>query len=277
MGPVTMSWAIVMMAMLTGNPSNELLNFVDTAAYWQAKGVTVTVENMAKEVAPTDKPADGAMSARRLMAIRTLGELKDAKATETLNGVAKSQTPFEAEYAARALAEIRGETYTRVAPAADELAKDIMLLPKGCGVVAHVRLAGGPRMSLKEALDKLPAEMAGNKEEVGKAFTEMLTKFAEQAGNMRVEAVTLGVSGTAGDPVEVSVCNSGPAIPEHEQARLFERFYRGSEAHRVPGTGIGLAIVRQIAEAHGGTLSVASTAAAGTAFRLSLPREGVRR
>ena len=58
---------------------------------------------------------------------------------------------------------------------------------------------------------------------------------------------------------------------------LFERFYRGSEARQVPGTGMGLAIVRQIAEAHGGTLSVASAAAAGTEFRMSLPREGVRR
>ncbi len=85
------------------------------------------------------------------------------------------------------------------------------------------------------------------------------------------------VAAAGGDPVEISVRNSGPAIPEHEQARLFERFYRGSEAHGIPGTGIGLAIVRQIAEAHGGTLSVTSTAAEGTVFRMSLPREGARR
>ena len=96
---------------------------------------------------------------------------------------------------------------------------------------------------------------------------------------VKYSPVTSAIEITAdgGDPVDISVRNSGPPIPEHEQARLFERFYRGSAAHRVPGTGIGLAIVRQIAEAHGGTLSVASTAAAGTAFRLSLPREGVRR
>ncbi len=85
------------------------------------------------------------------------------------------------------------------------------------------------------------------------------------------------ITAEAGDPVEISVRNSGPPIPEHEQSRLFERFYRGSAAHRVPGTGIGLAIVRQIAEAHGGRLSVASTAEAGTVFEMSLPREGVRR
>ena len=96
---------------------------------------------------------------------------------------------------------------------------------------------------------------------------------------VKYSPVTSAIELTAdvGDPVEISVRNSGPPIPEHEQARLFERFYRGSQAHQVPGTGIGLAIVRQIAEAHGGTLSVASTAAAGTSFRLSLPRAGVRR
>jgi two-component system sensor histidine kinase MprB len=71
------------------------------------------------------------------------------------------------------------------------------------------------------------------------------------------------------------VRNEGPPIPEREQARLFERFYRGAGARQLPGTGMGLAIVRQIAEAHHGTVRVRSTAAGGTTFVLSLPAEGV--
>ena len=70
--------------------------------------------------------------------------------------------------------------------------------------------------------------------------------------------------------------NYGPAIPEHEQARIFERFYRGEQARLVPGTGMGLAIVRQIAQAHGGTLTVSSTPSAGTEFTLSLPAWTIR-
>jgi two-component system sensor histidine kinase KdpD len=78
----------------------------------------------------------------------------------------------------------------------------------------------------------------------------------------------------AADTIDLSVRNSGSAIPEHEQERVFERFYRGARARRLPGTGMGLAIVRQIAEAHRGTVRVRSSPGAGTEFTISLPRTG---
>ena len=87
----------------------------------------------------------------------------------------------------------------------------------------------------------------------------------------------IGIAATGGETIALAVRNSGPPIPDAELPRLFERFYRGSQAHGVPGTGIGLAIARQIAEAHGGTLSVSSQEGAGTVFTLSLPRGGRRR
>jgi signal transduction histidine kinase len=55
---------------------------------------------------------------------------------------------------------------------------------------------------------------------------------------------------------------------------LVERFYRGAQARHIPGSGMGLAIVQQIARAHGGTLTIASSPESGTAFTLSLPRRG---
>lgn len=81
-------------------------------------------------------------------------------------------------------------------------------------------------------------------------------------------------AGRTADGVAVGVVNWGPPIPEREQARLFERFYRGSQSRRVAGTGMGLAIVRQIAEAHHGSLFVSSAAGSGTEFRISLPSAG---
>jgi two-component system sensor histidine kinase KdpD len=74
--------------------------------------------------------------------------------------------------------------------------------------------------------------------------------------------------------VEIVVSNSGSSIPEREQTQVLERFYRGSQARHIPGTGMGLSIVQQIARAHGGTLAVSSSPASGTAFTLSLPRGG---
>lgn len=92
-------------------------------------------------------------------------------------------------------------------------------------------------------------------------------KYSPATSSIEIEA-----HGNGG--VEITVRNSGSAIPEREQPRVAERFYRGAQARNVPGTGLGLAIVRQIAGAHQGTLTLASSVDSGTAFTLSLPGEG---
>ncbi len=71
----------------------------------------------------------------------------------------------------------------------------------------------------------------------------------------------------------VEVEDTGIGIPEAEQDRLFQRFFRSSTAteQAIPGTGLGLVISKAIAEAHGGTLDVRSKPGAGACFRLDLP------
>jgi signal transduction histidine kinase len=71
----------------------------------------------------------------------------------------------------------------------------------------------------------------------------------------------------------VAVHNWGPPIPPEDQATLFEPFTRARAATRSgrPGWGLGLALVRGCAEAHGGTISLESTAEAGTTFTLEIP------
>jgi two-component system, OmpR family, sensor histidine kinase KdpD len=83
---------------------------------------------------------------------------------------------------------------------------------------------------------------------------------------------TIRIAATGNGSVEISVLNSDSTISEKEQSRLFERFYRGTGAGHVPGTGMGLSIVQQIAQAHGGRLNLSSTPAEGTEFTMSFPR-----
>jgi PAS domain S-box-containing protein len=93
-------------------------------------------------------------------------------------------------------------------------------------------------------------------------------KFTPDGGR-----VTLRVR-TRDDSVVLEVADTGIGIPESEQPRLFERFFRASNAatHAMPGAGLGLAIVKEIADAHGGTLEFESAMGKGTSFRLVLPR-----
>jgi two-component system, OmpR family, sensor histidine kinase KdpD len=70
----------------------------------------------------------------------------------------------------------------------------------------------------------------------------------------------------------VRVWNSGSSISASEQAKIFERYYRGVEARRLaPGSGLGLYVARKIAVAHGGTIALDRTGSEeGTAFRFSI-------
>jgi PAS domain S-box-containing protein len=73
--------------------------------------------------------------------------------------------------------------------------------------------------------------------------------------------------------VELTVADTGIGIPSADQGRLFERFYRASNATRqaIQGTGLGLVITRAIVEAHGGAISFASRHPQGTVFTVRLP------
>ena len=71
----------------------------------------------------------------------------------------------------------------------------------------------------------------------------------------------------------VDVTDSGPGIPEGEQARIFRRFYRSPAASEEEGVGIGLYLTRQIAAGQGGYCKVTSRPGEGSTFSLYLPRE----
>jgi two-component system phosphate regulon sensor histidine kinase PhoR len=92
-------------------------------------------------------------------------------------------------------------------------------------------------------------------------------KFTPEGGIISVYAEAAG-----DEDVQFSVSDSGPGIPEDEQARVFERFYKQDRARSKGGTGLGLAIARHIVEGHGGRIWVESGAGQGATFSFTLPR-----
>jgi signal transduction histidine kinase len=72
------------------------------------------------------------------------------------------------------------------------------------------------------------------------------------------------------EAVQISVKDFGPGIPSKELSRIFEKYYRVGGG-RVPGTGMGLTIARDIVEAHGGEIWADSSPAEGSEFFFTLP------
>ena len=81
----------------------------------------------------------------------------------------------------------------------------------------------------------------------------------------------------SGGQIEVAISVTGAGITEDQLPLVFERFYRADKARTRGGAGIGLAIARQIAEAHGGTIEAQSTPGKGSTFILQIPQNGPNR
>ena len=88
-------------------------------------------------------------------------------------------------------------------------------------------------------------------------------------GDVPTKRVRVRANRTAGG-VQIEVADTGPGIPSELRRRMFEPFVRGEHA-LVGGMGLGLATVKRLVEAHGGTVDVESSVGVGTVFRVHLP------
>ncbi len=179
------------------------------------------------------------------------------------------------------------------AAALEEQAKKLQLLVDALvktsrletGVLA-LRPAPGP---LEPMLEKAVAQFALKAAEKGVTLTLEPTDAAavfdpkwtgEAVCNLLDNAIKYTPAG-GGVTVEVipyemfcrlDVTDTGPGIPEGEQAKVFQRFYRSAAVSQEPGVGIGLYLVWQIAEGQGGYVKVSSKPGEGAKFSLYLPR-----
>ena len=112
------------------------------------------------------------------------------------------------------------------------------------------------------------AEMDADADLLGQALLGLVTNATQAApvgGVITLEAHRLA------DEVALSVLDDGPGVPESDRERIFEPFY----STRAEGHGLGLAVVRQIARAHGARLEVGEHEGGGARFTITLPARAV--
>ena len=140
-----------------------------------------------------------ATAARRLMAIRTLGEMKKREALPVLRRQLASKEAFMAEYARLAIATIEGKPSARPRATLEQLDDDLSVLPADCGLVGQISLRYRSPLHISEALKGLgPIVPENQRKEMVKQIKQQLLQLVGQLGNVRIDAVTMGVAEKVG-------------------------------------------------------------------------------
>jgi two-component system phosphate regulon sensor histidine kinase PhoR len=126
-----------------------------------------------------------------------------------------------------------------------------------------------PAEVAREVEPGLPPVLA-DREALSEALLNLLNNAHKYTGAQKrisVEARRVGPS------VHLRVSDNGPGIPGPEQKRIFDKFYRARDPllRSIEGSGLGLAMVKHIAKAHGGKVSVSSKVGQGSTFTIALP------
>lgn len=114
-----------------------------------------------------------------------------------------------------------------------------------------------------------PCRLRGVPESLERAVLNLIDNAIKWAPDRSEIDVCVTGDGT------VTVRDHGPGVATADAERIFDRFYRSPEARGLPGSGLGLSIVRQIAENHGGTVTVSEAPGGGALFRLDLGSRSV--
>jgi signal transduction histidine kinase len=112
---------------------------------------------------------------------------------------------------------------------------------------------------------------------IAQCVINLVDNAVKYAGETKEIGVRLWASGDG--RAHVAVTDRGIGVAPHEAERIFEKFTRAETGlvHNVKGSGLGLALVRHIARAHGGDVVLQSIPGAGSTFTLELPLEQPKR
>jgi two-component system, OmpR family, sensor histidine kinase SenX3 len=147
------------------------------------------------------------------------------------------------------------------------------VVDRALGNIGDMIVAAG--VTVERRIDSdLPLVM-GDMDALVQCVQNLLTNAAKYGGEPKWIGVRTGLNPDSGQEryVEVIVQDKGPGIAPLELEHIFEPFYRGrtAVARQIRGTGLGLALARNVAEAMGGKLTVKSVLQLGSTFTLSLP------
>jgi two-component system sensor histidine kinase BaeS len=132
----------------------------------------------------------------------------------------------------------------------------------------ELRTAG---LCIRTDLGTRPATVRADPVRLHQAIGNLLSNAARYCRPGDTVTVAVGVEG---DSAVVTVSDTGPGIPPDDLPLVFDRLWRGRSSQGVTGSGIGLAVVRELVTAHGGTVRASSPPSGGTAFTISLPWAG---
>lgn len=104
---------------------------------------------------------------------------------------------------------------------------------------------------------------------IEQVMTNLLSNVVRHAPGSKVQVSFKGVDHNC---ALLTVSDNGPGISLETQGRLFNRFEKGKTTHNVGGLGLGLYIMKNLVEAHGGTIELESHEGLGTTFRVRIPR-----
>ena len=134
-------------------------------------------------------------------------------------------------------------------------------------VVAGAR-AAATAAELELELSLAPAWVAGDRRRLHQLTTTLVANalaYTPAGGTIRI------TTRTAQDRVLLEVADDGPGIDPDDLPRIFDRFYRGRRTAGSTGSGIGLAVARELATAHGGTITAVNGSGGGAVFTVELP------
>jgi two-component system, OmpR family, sensor histidine kinase SenX3 len=262
---------------LVGPPRRVL----DLEAFTMTRGSVIVVldhtEQSRLEAARTDFVAN--ISHELRTPVGALALLAETLADETDPKVARrlsERIVFEAQRVTRTTDDLIELTQIEGRPS--RLFEEVSLLGLISEVIARVdAFAAQCSVTVSSSVSDADGKVQGDQSQLASALVNLVenaVKYSDAGSSIEVEVATRLRADTQDELVAINVIDHGIGIPNAEVGRIFERFYRVDKARsrNTGGSGLGLSIVRHVADNHHGSITVVSNEGHGSTFTLTLPR-----